>query len=63
MSNSSGNLQSEIQLREAEINKLNKKIQQLEKDLLKERQLKDDEIDGRASDKKTFEKKILELEE
>jgi hypothetical protein len=27
MSNSSGNLQSEIQLREAEINKLNKKIQ------------------------------------
>ena len=47
MSKTSGNLQNELQSRDDEINKLNKKIQELEKDLLKLRKEKEDEIEKR----------------
>lgn len=63
MSKTSGNLQGELAQRDDEISKLTRKLQDLEKELIKIRKEKEEEIDRREKDKTKFEAKIKELEE
>lgn len=48
MNKTSGNLQGELAQKDEEISKLNKKIQELEKDIVKLRKEKDEEIEKRG---------------
>ena len=51
MSKTSGNLQNELAAKDDEINKLSKRLQELERDLIKVRKEKDDEIERRDKEK------------
>jgi outer membrane murein-binding lipoprotein Lpp len=62
MNNTSGNLQQELANKESEINKLNKKIQQLEQDVVQLKREKAAEEDRREQEKVKFEKIIKDLE-
>ena len=62
MSKNSGSMQSELAAKDDEIAKLNRKIQELEKELLVVKKEKQSEIDLREQERAAFESKIKDLE-
>jgi len=63
LSKTSGSMQNELLQRDQEIIKLNKRITELEKELMKVRKEKEDESDRFAKEKAKFEQRIKELED
>lgn len=63
MSKTSGNLQNELAQRDDEINKLSKKIQELDREILRLKKQISDEVDSKEQMKKDFEKRIKDLED